>query len=151
MHDCMCCFVIYYKGISRVGGAPGARPPKIGKKWFFLRKIVIFHTKYPKMFAPPSARRNFFKCPLPPNLKFWIRPCTIVDFKSSLELVLYVCFISTLNKTSNLKKTQKLVQHLGVNKLTVITVIHWTHIKLSKISRYIYSDTHFYQLLNNDK
>jgi hypothetical protein len=24
---------------------------------------------------------------------------TIVDFKSSLELVLYVCFISTLNKT----------------------------------------------------
>ena len=27
---------------------------------------------------------------------------TIVDYKSSLELVLYVCFISTLNKNLNL-------------------------------------------------
>ena len=40
-------------------GAPGASPyPKIGKIWF-LAKILIFHTK---IFAPPSARRNFFKC-----------------------------------------------------------------------------------------
>ena len=31
------------------GGAPGARPPKIGKNMIFLRKIVIFHTKYPKI------------------------------------------------------------------------------------------------------
>jgi hypothetical protein len=30
------------------GGAPGARPPKIGKNKIFWRKIVIFHTKYPK-------------------------------------------------------------------------------------------------------
>jgi hypothetical protein len=37
------------------GGAPGARPPKIGKQIIFWRKIVIFHTKYPKIFAPPSA------------------------------------------------------------------------------------------------
>ena len=86
------------------GGAPRAPPPppKIGKNmifwrkivifhtkypknfraslyiWkksdFFWRKIVIFHTKYPKFFAPPSARRNFFKCD-PLNLKSWIRPC----------------------------------------------------------------------------
>ena len=60
------------------GGAPGA--PKIGKKYDFLRKIVIFHTpkigkkhdffgvkswfftrNTPNIFAPPSARRNFFK------------------------------------------------------------------------------------------
>ena len=62
--------------------------PKLEKNMFFLRKIVIFHTKYPKnvraslrnwkkydflaynrdfsheipplIFAPPSARRNFF-------------------------------------------------------------------------------------------
>jgi hypothetical protein len=40
----------------------------------FWRKIVIFHTKYPKNFVPPSARRNFFKCALA-NLKSWIRPC----------------------------------------------------------------------------
>jgi hypothetical protein len=31
------------------GGAPGARPPKIGKK-IFGRKIVLFNTKYPKHF-----------------------------------------------------------------------------------------------------
>jgi hypothetical protein len=70
------------------GGSRGARtPPKIGKNIIFLRKIVIFHTKYPKnvhaslrnwkkydflgvkswfftrntptFFEPPSARRNF--------------------------------------------------------------------------------------------
>ena len=33
------------------GGAPGAPPPpKIGKNAIFWRKIVIFHTKYPKNF-----------------------------------------------------------------------------------------------------
>jgi hypothetical protein len=37
------------------GGAPGALPPKIGKNMIFWRKIVIFHTEYPKIFAPPSA------------------------------------------------------------------------------------------------
>jgi hypothetical protein len=26
------------------------------------------------IFAPPSARRNFFKCAPPPNFKSWIRP-----------------------------------------------------------------------------
>jgi hypothetical protein len=35
-----------------MGGAPGARPPKIGKQIIFWRKNVIFHTKYPKIFAP---------------------------------------------------------------------------------------------------
>ena len=60
------------------GGAPGAHPPIIEQKnMIFWRKIVIFHTKYPKIFAPPSARRNFFKCGPPPrSLKSWIRPCT---------------------------------------------------------------------------
>ena len=50
-------------------GAPGAPLPpiKLEKIWFFTRNT-------PKMFAPPSARRNFFKCsPTPPNLKSRIR------------------------------------------------------------------------------
>ena len=65
-----------YSGADPWGGAPGARPTpfKIGKNKICWRKIVIFHTKYPKKFAPPSARRNLFKC-APPNLKSWIRPC----------------------------------------------------------------------------
>ena len=42
-----------------------APPSPIEKNMIFWRKIVIFHTKYPKNLAPPFARRNFFKCPLP--------------------------------------------------------------------------------------
>ena len=38
--------------------------PKIGKNMIFWRKIMIFHTKYPKNFRT-SARRNFFKCTPP--------------------------------------------------------------------------------------
>ena len=30
------------------GGGGGGAPPKIGKNMIFWRKIVIFHTKYPK-------------------------------------------------------------------------------------------------------
>jgi hypothetical protein len=42
------------------GGAPGARPPKIGKKnMIFWHKIVIFHMKYPKIFR--SSLRNWEK------------------------------------------------------------------------------------------
>jgi hypothetical protein len=36
-------------GVDPGGGAHPARaPPKIGKNMIFWRKIVIFHTKYPK-------------------------------------------------------------------------------------------------------
>ena len=31
-------------------------PPKIGKNMIFWRKIVIFHTKYPKNFARPPLK-----------------------------------------------------------------------------------------------
>ena len=37
-------------------------------------KSCFFTRNTPKMFAAPSARRNFLKC-APPNLKSWIRPC----------------------------------------------------------------------------
>jgi hypothetical protein len=37
-------------------------PSAIGNNMIFWRKIVIFHTKYSKIFAPPSARCNFLKC-----------------------------------------------------------------------------------------
>ena len=50
---------------------------KLEKIWFFGVKSWFFTRNTPTMFAPPSARRNFFKCappPPPPNLKSWIRP-----------------------------------------------------------------------------
>ena len=42
------------------GGAPGALPPKIGKDVIFLRKMVIFHTKYPKNFRGSLRSAQFF-------------------------------------------------------------------------------------------
>jgi hypothetical protein len=41
----------------------GADPP-LKKIWFFGVKSWFFTRNTPKMFAPPSARRNFFKCAL---------------------------------------------------------------------------------------
>ena len=52
--------------IAEADPAGGGAPPQIEKKVFCWRKIVIFHTKYIKNFALPSARRNFFKCAPPP-------------------------------------------------------------------------------------
>ena len=52
------------------GGGGGGRtrraPPKIGKYMICLRKMVIFHTKYPKNVRASLARRNFLKCAPPP-------------------------------------------------------------------------------------
>jgi hypothetical protein len=48
---------------SSAGADPGGAPPKIGKNMIFWRKMVIFHTKYPKHFAPPSA--------IGKNMIFW--------------------------------------------------------------------------------
>jgi hypothetical protein len=61
------------------GGAPGALPPKIGKDVIFLRKMVIFHTKYPKYFRASLRSAQFFKVRPPPNLKSWIRPWKCVN------------------------------------------------------------------------
>jgi hypothetical protein len=47
-------------GADPGGGAHPARaPPKIGKNMIFWRKIVIFHTKYPKNFR--ASLRNWKK------------------------------------------------------------------------------------------
>ena len=50
------------RGGSR-GEAHPARappPPKIGKNMIFWRKIVIFHTKYPKKFRASLRSTHFF-------------------------------------------------------------------------------------------
>ena len=48
-------------------------PPQLEKIWFFGVKSWFSTRNIPKIFAPPSARRIFFKC-APSNLKSWIRP-----------------------------------------------------------------------------
>jgi hypothetical protein len=59
----------FYKGRSEEG-APSLKLEKI---WFFGVKSWFFTRNTPTIFAPPSARCNFFKC-APSNLKPWIRP-----------------------------------------------------------------------------
>ena len=41
------------------GADPGGAPPNIGKNMIYLRKIVIFHTKYPKHCR--TSLRNWIK------------------------------------------------------------------------------------------
>ena len=47
-------------------GTPGALPPKIGKDMILLRKMVIFHTKYPKNSRASLRSAQFFKVRPPP-------------------------------------------------------------------------------------
>ena len=57
------CHTYSCRGGSR-GGAPGARPPKIGKNMISWHTIVIFHTKYPKNSAhsPSKIGKNMIFC-----------------------------------------------------------------------------------------
>ena len=70
--------------VHQSGADPGGRtrrappPLKLEKIWFFLRKIVIFHTKYPNNFRASLRSAQFSKC-APPNLKSWIRPCQLFE------------------------------------------------------------------------
>ena len=67
-------FIIHHDQGRIQGGRTRRAPPlKLEKIWFFGVKSWFFTRNTPKIFAPPSARRNFFKC-APPNLKSWIRP-----------------------------------------------------------------------------
>ena len=53
----------FNSGADPEGGAPGAPPlppPKIGKNMIFWRKIVIFHTKYPKNVRASLRSAQFF-------------------------------------------------------------------------------------------
>ena len=53
-------YLLRYKpGADPEGGVPAGAPPKIGKNKIFRRKIVIFHTKYPKHFR--ASLRNWKK------------------------------------------------------------------------------------------
>jgi hypothetical protein len=67
------------------GGAPGTRntptifapPSVIGKNMIFWRKIVIFHTKYPKNFRSSLRSAQFFK--VRPYLEILDPPLTTVS------------------------------------------------------------------------
>ena len=72
-------FWIDVPGADQGGGRTRCAPlPYNWKKYdFFGVKSWFFTRNTPKIFAPPSARRNFFKC-APPNFKSWIRPWNVL-------------------------------------------------------------------------
>ena len=74
----MCCGVGKQGNTVVAGADPGGEqpaPPKIEKIMIFLRKIVIFHTKYPQQFFRLAIIFN-----APPILNSWIRPCVGLSF-----------------------------------------------------------------------
>jgi hypothetical protein len=64
-----CRIRLYIRGGSSGGGRGGrtrpAPPLKLDKIWFFGVKSWFFTRNIPNIFAPPSARRNVFKCARP--------------------------------------------------------------------------------------
>jgi hypothetical protein len=73
---CLCFICIYLRILvsNTISISQGRPPLKLEKIWFFGVKSWFFTRNTPNIFAPPSARCNFFKC-APPNLKSWIHPC----------------------------------------------------------------------------
>jgi hypothetical protein len=63
------------QGRIQRGAHPTRAPPKIGKNNIFWRKIVIFHTKYPKIVRASLRSAQFFLSAPLPSMKSWIRPC----------------------------------------------------------------------------
>ena len=92
--------------VADPGGAHRAPPPSPPKKnwkkiWFFCVKSWFFTRNTPNIFAPPSARRDFFKCaPLTLNpgsapdgqatgklyhLRLWVECTFFVIYKARRE------------------------------------------------------------------
>ena len=66
--------ILYPSWATCPGTDPGGgTSPKIGKNMIFCVKSWFFTRNTPNIFAPSTARRDFFKCAYPPNLKSWIR------------------------------------------------------------------------------
>jgi hypothetical protein len=84
------------RGGSRWEGAHPARAPlRLEKIWFFCVKSWFFTRNTPTIFAPPSARRNFFKCA--PSPLTW-NPGSAPAYKGQDQLSFYK--IITLQDTA---------------------------------------------------
>jgi hypothetical protein len=68
-HDFLPKYTQIYQTEADPGGG-GPPPPKLKKIRFFGLKSWIFTRNTPKIFAPPSARRKFFKIQDPPLPKY---------------------------------------------------------------------------------
>ena len=98
--------------------AKHAKSLKFEKIWYFGVKSWFFTRNTPKMFAPPSVRRNFFKCP-PPSLKSWIRPCN--------------CLMKDTTKTKHMTGLMDM-ESFSTHQMAVQTPV-------TDLVRYVLSDT----------
>ena len=58
--NCLLAWKVEYVGLQgRIQGGRAPPPLKLEKIWFFLRKIVIFHTKYHKHFRASLRSAQF--------------------------------------------------------------------------------------------
>ena len=85
------------------GGAHPARPPpppKIGKNMiFFGVKSWFFTRNTPKLFSPPSARRNIFKCAPPLTLNPGSAPAKRIMCEKNIKYrSVYSLFLQELNR-----------------------------------------------------
>ena len=78
------------RGGSRGGAHPARAPPKIGKNMIFWRKIVFFHTKYPKYFRASLCSAQFFNVPPPPPQFEILDPPQKTDHHDITEILLKV-------------------------------------------------------------
>ena len=99
---------------------------QVKKIWFFGIKSRFFTRNTPKIFAPPSALRNFFMCTFPPpNWKSWICPWSAEDnfnkYSCSNTIILLKTWTSTKVKICRWKDF--FVTSQGVQELKFI--LHW--------------------------
>ena len=121
---------LYLAGADPGGGGeqPARAPPKIGKNMiFFFVKSWFFTRNTPKIFAPPSARHNFFKCaPLtwnPGSAPVWYNIMSIVFINED-----------TVKKYVH-TRTFILIHYTPI--CVLYTYILATHVRICSINAYI--------------
>jgi hypothetical protein len=109
--------IMIIAGADPGGAHPGRAPPlKLEKIWFFWRKIVIFHTNYPKNFRASLRSAQFFQV-RPPNLKTWIRPCIGM---SCLTLCILCRYEDKSMKNNSFSETVEHVKHISVRHVSPV-------------------------------
>ena len=79
----------------------GCTPPlKLEKLWFFWRKIVIFHTKHPKIFRTSLHSAQFFLSSPPLTWNPGSAPAHNILYMEQTLITIFIKFINILNTST---------------------------------------------------